>query len=63
MRPQSLAPLMFALAIQTKTAVLFVDDCHGERAAVAQRKPSIFAGVKVVAEESDEALASAWVSA
>jgi hypothetical protein len=62
-RPQSLAPLMFALAIQTKTAVLFVDDCHGERAAVAQRKPSIFARVTVVAAESDEALASAWVSA
>jgi hypothetical protein len=62
-RPQSFAPLVFALAIQTKTAVRFVDDCHGERAAVAQRKPSIFARVKVVAAESDEALASAWVSA
>jgi hypothetical protein len=54
---------MFALAIQTKTAVLFVADCHGERAAVAQRKLGIFAGVKVVAAESDEALASGCASA
>jgi hypothetical protein len=49
---------MFALATQVKAAVRLVADCHGERPAVVQRKLSIFAGVKVAAEESDEALAS-----
>jgi hypothetical protein len=49
---------MFALAIQIKTAVRFVADCHGERPAVARRKLGTFAEVKVVAGESDEALAS-----
>ena len=58
MRLQSLAPLMFAPAIPIKTAVRLVANCHGERPAVAQRKLSIFAEVKVAAEESDEALAS-----